>query len=321
MGKRSFSLIAAFALLCAISPARADWPERAVRFVVPYTAGSMGDTLARLWGQRLQAELGKPFIVDNRPGAAGNIGARAVEQAKPDGYTFLMAATNNLVINQFLYRDMGYDPLVRFDPVTVLVDVPSVIFVNATVPADDFQEFVAYARAHPDQINYGSPGNGTTPHLSAETINRAFRMGMTHIPYKGASAGIQALMANEVHFYLGGVGLGSAFLKEGRLRALAVSSSTRLRDLPDTPTFAEAGIRIDAMNWWAVVAPKGTPKPVIERLQAALRRPVTDEGFREQLTKLGVLPVLNTPDEMSAQLAAQAQFWKRELSTLGVRIE
>lgn len=162
-----FSIAGLIAALLSATATHAEWPERPVRIIVPYTAGSMGDVVARLVADPLQAALGQPFVVENRTGAGGNIGTRDVEQAAPDGYTLLLAATNNLVINQFLYKDLGFDPIKDFQPVTTLVNVPSVMFVNAQVPAKSFAEFVSYARANQGKLNYGSPGIGTTPHLSA----------------------------------------------------------------------------------------------------------------------------------------------------------
>jgi tripartite-type tricarboxylate transporter receptor subunit TctC len=310
------------AAIAVPAAAHAEWPERPVRVVVPYTAGSMGDVIARIVSDNLQTTLGQAFIIDNRTGAGGNIGARAVEQSAPDGYTLLLAATNNVAINQFLYKDMGFDPLKRFDPVTVLVDVPSVIFVNADLPAHSFSEFVAYARANRGKLNYGSPGIGTTPHLSAAAIDKKFDLGMTHVPYRGASQVVTALVAGDVQFYLAGAGVGAELVKQGRLRALAVSNPSRLAALPDTPTFAEAGIDgINATNWWGVLAPAGTPRPVIDRLYAALCRSLADAKTKTTLDELGDVPVCNTPDQMARQLAEEASFWQRALPELGVKLD
>lgn len=259
------------AVLGLSTPGHAEWPERPVRVIVPYTVGSMGDVVARLVSNSLQLALGQPFFIDNRIGAGGNIGTREAEQAQPDGYTVLLAATNNFTINQFLYKDLDFDPVKQFEPVTTLVNVPSVIFINSEVPAKSFAEFVTYARANAGKLNYGSPGIGTTPHLSAEAINKMYGLGMTHVPYKGAAQVVTALLGNEVQFYLAGAGVGTAQVKEGHLRALAVSNPHRLDALPDTPTFAEVGIKgINASNWWGVVAPLGTPSPVVARLREAL---------------------------------------------------
>jgi len=316
------------AIVAAVMPVRAHaqagdaWPNRPVRIVVPYVAGAMGDMVARRLTEGLRQELGQTVLVENRAGAGGNIGTRAVEQAAPDGYTLLIAASNNFTINQFLYKDLGFDPLQRLEPVTLLVDVPSVIFVPAGLPVTSFADFVNWARAHPGKVNYGSPGSGTTPHLSAETINQAFSLGMVHIPYKGASQAITALMAGEVQFYLVGAGVGVPHVRSGKLRALAVASRSPLSVLPDTPSFEQAGITgLDASNWWGVAAPAGTPAALIDRLQRAFCKVLSEPVNAQALTQLGVLPVCNSPGQMRAQLAREAEGWRRTLSELKVQVE
>jgi len=306
----------------AVGQTADSWPNRPIRIVVPYVAGAMGDLVARRLTEGLRQELGQPVLVENRPGAGGNIGTRAVEQAAADGHTLLLAATNNFTINQFLYKDLGFDPLQRLDPVTILVDVPSVIFVPASLPVTTFSEFVSWARDNPGKVNYGSPGSGTTPHLSAEAINRKFSLGMVHVPYKGASQAITALMAGEVQFYLVGAGVGLPHVRSGKLRALSVASATPLSVLPDTPSFAKAGITgVDASNWWGVATPAGTPSAVTDRLQRALCKVLAEPGTEQAFTQLGVLRVCNSPAEMRAQLAREADVWRRTLPELKIQVE
>ena len=298
------------------------WPARPVRVVVPYAPGAMGDVVIRRLSDGLRTELGQTIVVENRPGAGGNIGARAVEQAAPDGYTVLLSATNTFTINQFLYKDLGFDPLKRFDAVTIVVDVPSVLFVPAGVPVQNFREFVTWARANPGKVNYGSPGSGTTTHLAGEAINKAFSLGMTHVPYKGAAAVITALLGGEVQFFLGGAGLGAAHVKAGKLRALAVATKTRLDTLPDAQTFAEAGLgAISASNWWGMAVPAGTPKAVIDRLHSAVCKTLAEPQARAAMAQMGNVPVCDTPAEMQRQLADEAAIWQRTLPGLGVKIE
>ena len=313
-------------LLCTVAAAGAQaqpaWPDRPVKLVVPYVTAAMGDLIARLISEPLRAELGQPFVVDNRPGAGGNIGARAVEQAAPDGYTLLVAAANNLVINQFVYKDLGHDPLRRFEPISVIVDVPSVLFFPAAIPPRTFREFITWAQANPGKVNYGSPGSASTPHLSAEAINQAFKLGMTHIPYKGASQVITALLGNDVQFYLGGAGVAGSNVKEGRLRAVAVSHPTRIEALPDTPTFKEAGLgSLNASNWWGLVAPKGTPAAIINRIHGALCKSLADPGIRARIAQFGNVPVCNTPAEMTRQLADEAAYWQKAVQVLGIKAD
>jgi tripartite-type tricarboxylate transporter receptor subunit TctC len=306
------------AVLLACGAARADWPEKPIRLIVPYVGGAMGDVVSRLLADDLRNRLAQQVIVDNRPGAGGNIGTAAVAQASADGYTLVVGATNNFVINQFLYRNLSFDPLTALEPVSILVDVPSVVFVPAALPAVSFREFVGYARANRGRVNYGSPGSGTTPHLSAEQISRANDLGLTHVPYKGASQAIAALLANEVQMYLVGAGLGVAHVKAGKLRAVAVSSPARLALLPDTPTFDEVGIgQIKASNWWGLAGPRGLPKEIVEKIYSALRSTLAAPAVQARLRELGVLAVGNTPAEMKAQLAQEAAYWQRAMRDIG----
>ena len=302
--------------------AAADYPEKPVRLVVPYVAGAMGDVVSRLLAEEMRPQLGQPVLVDNRPGAGGNIGTAAVANAEPDGYTVLVGATNNFVINQFLYRGMGFDPLEKLAPVTILVDVPSVIFSPAQVPAKSFAEFVQWARTQKGKVNFGSPGAGTTPHLSAALISKTRDLGMTHIPYKGASQVVTALLANEVQFYMGGAGLGAQHVKAGRLHALAVSNDQRVAALPDTPTFQEVGLGdIKASNYWAVGVPKDTPDQVVQKLYQAFRAALGTPAAKARFAKLGVVPVATTPAETGKRWREEADYWGKAVKEMAVRID
>lgn len=317
--------IATMALgLAALFPfsSMAQYPDRPVRLVVPYAAGAMGDVVSRLLAEDLRPKLGQPVIVDNRTGAGGNIGTAAVANAEPDGYTVLIGATNNFVINQYLYRGMGFDPLEKLLPVTVLVEVPSVIFISGQLPARSFAEFVQYARAHKGKLNYGSPGAGTTPHLSAELISTTRNLGMVHIPFKGSSPGVAALLANEVQFYMGGAGLGAQHVKAGKLLAVAVAAPKRLDVLPDTPTFQEAGLAdIKASNWWGVAVPKGTPPDIVRKLHEAFLAALGAPAAKERFQKLGVSAVGSEPQETARRWREEADYWSKAVKDMGVRID
>lgn len=299
-----------------------QYPEKPIRLVVPYVGGAMGDVVGRLLAEDMRTRLGQPVLIDNRPGAGGNIGTAVVAQAAPDGYTVLIGATNNFVINQFLYARMGFDPMEALTPVTLLVDVPSVIFIAGQVPGKSFAEFVQHARANKGRLNYGSPGAGSTPHLSAALINKSRDLGMSHIPYKGAAQAIQALLANEVQMYLGGAGLGAQHVRAGTLYAVAVSNATRLAALPDTPTFQEAGLAdIKASNWWGAAVPKGTPAEVVRRLNQAFRAALASEAFKASAAKLGVVPIAGTPEETARRLREEADYWSKAVKDMAVRID
>jgi len=312
-----------FAASMLAGPASAAWPERPVRIVVPYGPGAMGDLLVRVMADDLRRSLGQPVIVENKAGAGGNIGAAVVAQAPPDGYTLLVGATNNFVINQFLYKQMGFDPIKAFAPITVIADVPSVIFVNAAVPAKTFAELVAYAKANPGKVNFGSPGAGTTPHLTMESINRARRLAMTHVPYKGAGQAMTALLGNEVQVYLVGAGVGMPYLKADKVHALAISGNARLPMLPDVPTFGEAGITMDVRtgNWWGVAAPAGTPPAVLSRLNEAFRAALAAPAVRKRMAELGVIAVGNAPRDMANQLVEESQSWGRAIHDLNITLD
>ena len=298
------------------------WPSKQVRVVVPYVAGAMGDVVARRLSEGLRSEWGQPVLVENRPGAGGNIGTQHVEQSTADGYTILLAATNNFTINQFLYKDLGLDPIKKLDAITVLVDVPSVIFIPATLPVNNFREFVNYAKANPGKLNYGSPGSGTTPHISAESINKMFGLGMTHVPYKGASQAVAALLAGDIQFYLVGAGLGAPHVKSGKLRAIAVSSKSRLDVFPDIPTFNEAGLGgINAANWWGVAVPAGTPRAVAEKIHHAFCKVMSEPANKTAMAQMGNIPLCNAMADAQKQMADEALGWQRNLPGLNIKID
>jgi tripartite-type tricarboxylate transporter receptor subunit TctC len=315
-------LPAGLALSNANAQAPDSWPNKQVRVVVPYVAGAMGDVVARRLTEGLRNELGQAVLVENRPGAGGNIGTQYVEQSAADGYTILLAATNNFTINQFLYKDLGFDPIKRLDAITVLVDVPSVIFLPASIPVNSFREFVNYAKANQGKINYGSPGSGTTPHISAESINKSFGLGMTHIPYKGASQAVAALLAGDIQFYLSGAGLGAPHVKSGKLRAIAVSSKSRLDVFPDIPTFNEAGLgAINASNWWGVAVPAGTPRAIGEKIRHALCKVMSEPSSKAAMTQMGNVPVCNSTMDAQKQFAEEALGWQRNLPGLNIKVD
>ena len=322
MTSRILKALAVLLLLCPFAAGAADWPEKPVHLVVPYGPGAMGDVVSRLLAEELRPKLAQPVVVENRPGAGGNIGTAAVARAEADGYTVLVGATNNFVINQYLYHGMGFDPVQALEPVTILVDVPSVIFVPAVLPVKTFADFVRYAHANRGKLNYGSPGAGTTPHLSAALINKTRDLGMTHVPYKGSAPGIQALLANEVQFYMGGAGLGAEHVKAGKLRALAISGAQRSPALPDTPTFKEAGLGdINASNYWAVALPKGTPAQIVQKLYEAFSAAVRSPEAQARFAKLGVATVDSTPAETARRFRDEAAFWGKAVREMSVRID
>lgn len=308
---------------CALAAlAHADWPERPIRVVVPYPAGAAGDLVLRQMLPALQARLGQPLLVDNKAGAGGNIGVSEVVRAKPDGYTLVLGAANNFVINQYLYKSMGFDPLQALQPVTRLVDVPSVLFINSGVPARTFRELADHARAHQGKLNFGSPGSGTTPHLSAFALSEAMGAGMSHIPYKGAQPGVTGLLGNEVQMFLVGYGVVGPQMASGRVRALAVAASERLKVLPDVPTAAEAGVPdVILSNWWGLAAPRGTSAAIVQRLADEIRAIQAQSATQQYLSMQGFVGAANPPDAFARQLVREAAQWQAIVKRSGITLD
>jgi tripartite-type tricarboxylate transporter receptor subunit TctC len=328
MPKRNFArriclILAAAASVLSVSLARADYPEKPIKVILPYSAGGIGDVLMRSVQPGLEKQLGKPVIIEYRTGAAGNIGTREVANAAPDGYTLLLAPTNNFVINQHLFRNLGFDPLGTLAPVSLLAETPYLIFVNTTVPAADFKEFSAYARANPGRLNYGSPGNATVPHLSAFMLSEALGAQMTHVPYRGAQPGVQALVTNDVQMFIISYGLTGPLIKAGKLRALAVAAPQRLKALPDVPTTAEVGLAPDVIlgNWWGLAAPKGTDPDIVKRLSQTLFTALSEPDLQMRFSTQGVLPVGSSPAEFAQRMANDARAWKQIVQKSGAKVD
>ena len=316
------SVLAALAPALMPPAARAEYPEHPIRVVLPYAPGAAGDIAMRQIQPMLEKRLGQPVVVDYKTGAGGNIGMQDVARAKPDGYTLVLGATNNFVINQFLYRKLGFDPLADLEPVGKLADVPAFIYIGAQVPATDYRQFEQYARAQAGKLNYGSPGMGTTPHLSAYRLSQAMGANMTHIAYRGSAPGVQALLANEVQLYIGGYGVAAAYLPQGKVRALAVAAPERFAGLPDVPTAAQAGMP-DAVqgNWWGFAAPKGTPADRIARFAGALHEVLALPEVRQAYLASGFVPAQDSPSAFGAAWRNEAKQWEAVVRESGVVLD
>lgn len=291
-------------------PARAAFPERPVTVIVPYAAGGAGDVLTRLLADAMEKRLGQPLVIDARGGGGGMIGANAVASATPDGHTVMMGATNNFVINQFMFPKSRFDPLAAFVPITRVAVVPSVMYANPSVPAATLGDFVAYAKQHPGKLSYASPSLGTTPHLAVERLKQMTGIDLVHVPYRGAPPAMQALVTNDVQLYLAGWGVGRAFVEAGKVKALAVAAAKRLPNVPDLPTATEGGVPgYVAENWWGLAAPKGTPQGAIDTLYAAVMAALADPSVARKLEELGYLPGGETPAQFAANAKAEAVMW------------
>ena len=298
-----------------------EYPSRPIHVIIPFGSGSLADAVPRLIQPALEASLGQRLVIENRPGAGGNVGAQAVASAAPDGYTVMMAATNNLVINQYMFHDMKFDPLTDLVPVSLVVDVPLILQVNPAVPASTLGEFIAYAKANPGKLNFASPSPGTLPHLAMEIFARSAGLDLVHVPFKGGGPARNALCSNEVQAMLIGYATTAGQVKAGKVRPLAIASAKRLAALPQVPTFAEAGFPdLQAAvpgNWWGMVAPKGTPAPIVHRLAAEIAKALADPAARKKYEDLGLTPVGSTPEEFAAGLPDQARKWRAVLQAMG----
>jgi tripartite-type tricarboxylate transporter receptor subunit TctC len=298
------------------------FPTKAVRFVVPFPAGGPLDIAARAIGQKLNEAWGQPVIVDNRPGAGGNIGAELVAKAVPDGYTILMGAVSTHAINPWLYAKMPYDPVRDFAPVSLVTQVPNVLVVHPSVPARNVKELIALAKAKPGQLNYASGSTGSAGHLAGELFNVMAGVKTVHIPYKGAPAAVIDLLAGQVSFMFDNLASALPNIKAGRVRALAVTTLKRSPLLPELPTMSEAGLKgFDVSTWFGVFAPGGTPKDVVDRLNAAITAALKSPDLRERLAALGAEPMPDTPERFAAFIKTELAKYEKVVKASGARVD
>jgi tripartite-type tricarboxylate transporter receptor subunit TctC len=285
---------------------------------VPFAAGGATDVVARLLGQKLQDAWAQPVVVENKAGAGGNIGADAVAKSPADGYTLLMTSGSIVTANQHMYKSLTWDPARDLVGITNVATGPQVIAVHPNVPAKDLREFVAYARANPKKVNFGSAGIGTQTHLAAENFAYYAGVDLTHVPYKGESAAITDLMGGQIQLATPNLAAALAQIKEGKLRALAVTSRERSPQLPDVPAAAEALPGFENAGWFGLMAPTGTPKEVIDRIQQDSAKILLSEEFRARLTQLGMTPVANTPADFAAAIRAESVQWAKVIKDRGL---
>ena len=309
-------IVVAVALLVAASlassPARAgatDYPNRTVKIVVSAPAGGGLDIAARIIADKLRQHFGQPFIVENRPGAAGNTGAEAVATAEPDGYTLLAAQPSPLTVNQLLYRKLNFDPA-AFVPVAIMTAVPNVLVVRPDFPASSLRDFIAHAKANPGKLNFASQGIGTTPHLSGELFNLLTGTQLVHVPYKGTAQAVNDVVAGHVDLMF--LEMGSAFqlYKGGRAKLLALSSAQRAAQMPEIPTFAEGGVpEFKSDTWNALVAPPGTPAAIVGKLNAAINTALVLPDVRARFSDISMRPVGGAPADLAELMRSETKRW------------
>ncbi|PZX24829.1 conserved hypothetical protein; putative exported protein, UPF0065 [Cupriavidus taiwanensis] len=306
--------VAAVAALTFISPAGAaaqDWPQRPVSVVVPFPPGGSSDAIARMLTVPLNEKLGQPFVIDNRPGATGAIGATYVKRAPADGYTMMVASIGVYAVNPFLQKNLAYDPAKDFDLLTVAVRAPNVLVANPQFPANTLAELVAYMKKNPGKVSFASSGAGSSDHLTAALFWQKSATDGLHVPYKGGGPAISDLLAGQVDVSFQNVNAVLQHIRAGKLKAMAVTSDKRSPVLPNVPTMAEAGIKdVEVYSWQGVAAPRGLPPEIKSRLHGALVSSLNDPKMRQKLSESGFEVVANTPEQFNQFEAQELQRWK-----------
>ncbi|HZP70036.1 MAG TPA: tripartite tricarboxylate transporter substrate binding protein [Pseudolabrys sp.] len=317
---RSFA--AAGALAAAGARAQSNWPDHPVRIIVPYPAGGSTDVLSRILAERMKEMFGQPFVIENRPGAGGNIGIAAVTSSPPDGYTIGAATIGHFAINQYLYSKMPYDAERDMIPASLTWELPNV-FVVATdhCPAKSVSEFIAWAKQK-GRVSYGSPGVGTSPHLSAVMFVKRTGLDAVHVPFRGAAQTIPAMLAGDVNFAIDNLTSYVPAIGSGKMRALAVTAAQRWPTMADVPTMAEAGVKdFVVTSWAAFVFPAGTPRPIVDRISGAMKQIATDDEVRKRFLAGGARLMSSTPEEALAYAAKERALWKDAVAASGAKID
>jgi len=316
---RRVLLATAFAL--AVSAQAQEYPTKPIRIVVPYPAGGSADLLPRIFAEKLSAKWGQPVLVENRPGAGGNIGAEFAYKAEPDGYTLFATAPGPLVVNQNLFRKLAFDPA-QFVPVSVMAAIPNVFLINPKVPARNVDELIVYARANPGKLNYGSQGNGTTSHLTAELFKSAAGgLNIAHVPYKGSAPAMAALLGGEIDLMFDNLGVTLQHVKSGKLKVLAVGSEKRVASLPEVPTMSEILSGFSSVAWFGIVAPPKTPAPIAEKLSAAVAEAIRQPDVARRLAAMSAEPIGGTPAEMAVFMKRDGERWKGVIESAQVKVD
>ena len=314
--------LVALSMLGAGPAAAQDYPDRPIRLLVGFAAGGPADIMARLVGDKLAEAWGKPVIVENVTGGAGNVAADRAAKAAPDGYTLMAAASATIVTNPSLYQKLGFDPVKDFAPITQAVYTPNLLAVPADLPVNSVAELVAYARAQPGKVTFGSAGVGTSQHLAGELFKTMAGIDITHVPYRGIAAVMPDLLAGRISMVFGNITAVLPLVREGRLRALAVTSPRRWASVPDLPTMIEAGYRdFDSTAWFGLMTPAGTPQPVIDKIHQETVRILARPEIRKRFDEIGMAVIGNTPAEFAAVIAAETPQWAKVIKDAGVKAE
>jgi len=299
-----------------------SYPSKPVRLIVPYPPGGGTDIFARLVGAKLSESLGQPFVIEQRPGAAGVIGADAAAKSAPDGYTIVIGQASNLAINASLMKKLPYDPVRDFAPITRVAMSPNLLVVHPSLPVRSVKDLVALAKARPGAINYASAGNGSPGHLAAEYFRKIAKIDVVHIPYKGATPAMLDVIAGHVSYYFTSPVSAQPYVAAGRLRQVAVTSAKRFPPLPDVPAIAESGYKdIDMVAWWGLLAPAGTPTDIGNRLHGAAVKALNAQDFKERLASQGAMVYTDTPVEFAAYIKSEIANWGKVVAASGAHLD
>jgi tripartite-type tricarboxylate transporter receptor subunit TctC len=298
------------------------YPSKPIRLIVPFAAGGGNDNIARLVGKRLSDSLGQPLVIDNRPGAGGVLGADLAAKSAPDGYTLFLGGVGSHALNPNLIEKLPYDPIRDFAPVALLAQAPLVLVIHSSVPAHDIAEFVAYARKNPGKLNFASNGNGTSSQLAAVMFDSVAGVDMVHVPYKGLSPALTDLLSGQVQLMFSSVVAILPHIKAGKLRALGVTGAKRLAALPEVPTIAEAGFPgYEASSWYGILAPAGTPREIVMKLNAELRKALERPEVRKSLLAEGAEPVGGSPEQFAEYIRAEKERLGKVIRDAKIRLE
>jgi tripartite-type tricarboxylate transporter receptor subunit TctC len=319
--RRRLLMVAAAMPFVTTRATAANYPDRPIRVIIPYTAGGVAENLMRLLAVSMEQRLGQKLVLEAKPGAAGNIGTQEVARAAPDGYTILVAATNNFAINQFVIR-MPFDPVTALAPIAKAAEVPLVLFSNPQVPARTLREFLDYARANPGKANYGIPSLGTVNHLMMERLKQTSGVEITRVPFRGSPEATLALLKNDIQLFPIGLAAVGSHYREGRLTALAVATERRVPMLPAVPTMAESGFPgFVASNWWGIAAPAGTPETVLDTLARAVAEAQKTDAVKDRFAVLGMLSPEQTRPQFAASIKAEADLWRETVQRGRITLE
>lgn len=310
----------ALPLLQAPTAAAQDFPSKPIRLIVPFAAGGPADTIARAVAEKMQGIVKQPVVIDNRAGAGGAVGTKAVAQAEPDGYMIGISTAGALAISVSMQEAIGYDPRKDLRALTLAASVPELLVVGKNVPIKTLPELLALAKAKPNSLNYASSGAGSMPHLAGELLKQYGKVEMAHVPYRGAAPAVTDLIAGQVELMFMDIAVLLPHVQAGTIKAVAIGSAKRSPSLPDLPTTAELGLpEVVADNWYGIVAPPRTPQPIVDKLHAALVEALRSPEVKEKLALLGAAIVGNTPDEFAAYIRSEIDKWAEVVKAAGVK--